>query len=154
MTCNMYCDRVTTTIGPAKNPNLLSSPVKVTHVRDGVSGFLFSTLIPFANKLSSMSFSLSLSRLSNSNVEYERSKEKTEKERVLDFLIFPGHIWYISVRGIRGVYESGWVGSGELKNIQLNPTYHISSIQPNPTHMGRVKPMGWIIFFLLLLLLN
>ena len=73
MTCNIYCDRVTATIGPAKSPNLLISPLKVTHVRDGVSDFLFSS----ANKLSSMPFSVSLlkfilSHLTRSNVEQDR----------------------------------------------------------------------------------
>ena len=33
------------------------------------------------------------------------------------------------------------------KKIQLNPTQHISSIQPNLTYMGRVKSMNLTNFF-------
>ena len=65
MISNMYCDRATATIGPAKEPNFLSSSVKVAHVRDDgfVSDLLLpSSWIPFANKLSSMSLSISVSR--------------------------------------------------------------------------------------------
>ena len=79
--CKRYCDRVTVTIGPAKKPNLLSSTVKVAHVRDGVSDLLWSSLIPFDNKLSSMSFSVSLMKvlsalscLTRWNVEYVRER--------------------------------------------------------------------------------
>ena len=64
MISNMYCDRATATIGPAKEPNFLSSSVKVAHVRDDgfVSDLLLpSSWIPFANKLSSMSLSISVS---------------------------------------------------------------------------------------------
>ena len=57
---------------------------------------------------------------------------------------------------IRGVHGLDWFGlrgffnptyHGGSKKIQPNPTHHIS-----PTHMGRVKPMGWTIFIYLLLL--
>ena len=56
MTCKRYCARFTVTIGPANQPNLLSSAVKVAHVRDDEFG---------TNKLffSSMSFSVSLMKV-------------------------------------------------------------------------------------------
>ena len=61
----------------------------------------------------------------------------------------------------RDVHGSGWVGlrrffdpthHGGLKKIQLNPTHHIGPTQPNPTHMGRVEPMGWTIFFITIII--
>ena len=41
---------------------------------------------------------------------------------------------------------------GRLKKIQPNPNHYISLTQPNPHGSGRVEPMGWTIFKLLLLL--
>ena len=61
----------------------------------------------------------------------------------------------------RGVHGSGWVElrgffdptrHDKLKKIQPNPTHHISPTQPIWVGLGRVEPMGWIIFLLLLLL--
>ena len=53
---------------------------------------------------------------------------------------------------VRGVHGSGWIGLRRFFDL----THHgeLKKIQPNPTHVGRVEPMGWTIFFLLLLLLN
>ena len=46
----------------------------------------------------------------------------------------------------------GWIGLG--KGDFFNPTYHggLKKIQPNPTQMGRVEPMGWIIFFITIII--
>ena len=51
---------------------------------------------------------------------------------------------------IRGVHGSSWV---RLKGI-FDPTHHggLKNIQPNPTHMGRVEPMGWTIFFITIII--
>ena len=66
--------------------------------------------------------------------------------------------WWNAVRGVHG---SGWVGlrrffylthHGGSKKIQPNSTHHRSPTQPNPTHMGRVEPMGLTTFFFSLLL--
>ena len=63
----------------------------------------------------------------------------------------------------RGVHGSSWVGlggffdpthHGGFKKIQPNPTHYKGTTQPKPTHIDWVEPMGWTIFFLLLLLLT
>ena len=46
----------------------------------------------------------------------------------------------------------GWIGLG--KGDFFDPTYHggLKKIQPNPTQMGRVEPMGWTIFFITIII--
>ena len=59
------------------------------------------------------------------------------------------------------MHESGWIGlkgffdpahHGGLKKIQHNPTHLINPTQSNLTHMGRVEPMGWTIFFITIII--
>ena len=40
------------------------------------------------------------------------------------------------------------------KKIQPNPTYHISPTRPDPTHMGRVEPMGLTNFIIIIIKLS
>ena len=96
MISNMYCDRATATIGPAKEPNLLSSSMKVAHVRDDgfVSDLLLpSSCIPFANKLSSMSLSISVSwnsLVSTASLAKAWNKRDRERRKCLELLDFGG----------------------------------------------------------------
>ena len=63
----------------------------------------------------------------------------------------------------RGVYGSGWVGfrgffdptdHGGSKKIQPNPSHKSNPTRPNPTHMGRVEPMGLTIYLFIIIKLS
>ena len=100
MTCKRYCEKVTITIGPAKKPNLLSSSLKLAHVRDGVTDFLLSSLISFGNnKLSSISFYVSLmkvlSALSCFSLAQTLNMKERDREKENSFELLVCHGLYI-----------------------------------------------------------